>query len=211
MRASTALIALGAAVASAQSNGVGNYSSELDMHIDPNSIGSQQRAIWCRAQTNTCGLLCDNNTSKNSCVQEKLEYDCICAANNSAPALQYYQQTIPTFICETLFSQCDKQNVGNAEGQQSCITNIQNLCGKGAPPKVSSGSSSGGDSSGGDSSDSSDSSSTAASSSSQATATQPGNNNAVTTTRSGGLAAPTKVPAANGVAFAVAVGALALL
>ncbi|KAF4585345.1 PCI domain-containing protein [Ophiocordyceps camponoti-floridani] len=206
MRASTAAVIFGAAVASAQgqSGGVGNYSSELDMRIDANSIPSQTRAIWCRAQTNTCGLLCDNNTSKNSCVQEELKYDCVCAGNNSAPALQYYQQTIPTFICETLFSQCDKQNVGNADNQQSCIQNIQSLCGKNAPPKVSSG---GSDSS----SDSSESSSASASSTSQPTATQAGNNNAVTTTKSGGLAAPTKVPAANGLAFAVAAGVLAIL
>ncbi|RDA82833.1 hypothetical protein CP532_0755 [Ophiocordyceps camponoti-leonardi (nom. inval.)] len=206
MRAFTTVIALGAALATAQSPM--NYSSELDMQIDPNSVPAKERAMWCLAQTNTCGQLCENNTSKNSCLQDKLDWECICASNNSAPGLQYYTQTIPTFKCETLFSQCNSQNVGNADGQQGCINNIQNLCGKAAPPKVSSGgSSSGGD--GGDSSDSS--SSTAASSSSTPSASQAGNNNAVTTTRSGGLAPPTKVPAANGVAFAAAVGFLAVV
>ncbi|RDA90511.1 hypothetical protein CP533_0849 [Ophiocordyceps camponoti-saundersi (nom. inval.)] len=208
MRAFTTVVALGAAVASAQSPST-NYSSELDMRIDPNSVPNAERAVWCLAQTNTCGLLCENNTSKNSCAQEKLEYECVCASNNSAPGLQYYTQTIPTFICETLFSQCNTQNVGNADGQMSCLNNIQKQCGKAAPPKGSGGGSS---SSGGDSGDSSSdsSSSTAAASSSSPTASQPGNNNAVTTTRSGGLAPPTKAPAANGVAFAAALGFLAV-
>ncbi|PHH85066.1 hypothetical protein CDD83_938 [Cordyceps sp. RAO-2017] len=200
MRASTALVVLSAAVASAQSTTTGNYTSELDMIKDFNaqSVQPSQRAVWCRAQTNTCGLLCDNNTNKNSCAQEDLKFECTCASNNSAPGLQYYTQTVPTFICETLFSQCNSQQVGNADGQMGCLNNIQNLCGKAAPPKggVSSDSKDGGDSS----------SSSASSPQPTGSRGSSSSNGAVSSSTSGGLAAPTMAPAGKGAVAAAAFG-----
>jgi len=42
----------------------GNYT------IDPNSVDSTTRANWCRAETNTCPILCGGNLYKsNTCTQ----------------------------------------------------------------------------------------------------------------------------------------------
>ncbi|XP_044714968.1 uncharacterized protein HRG_11601 [Hirsutella rhossiliensis] len=137
MRASTALAVLSAVVASAQS--AQNFTSELDMTIDTNKVKMETRAIWCRAQTNTCGLLCDNNTDKNSCAQDTLKFECTCASNKSMPGLQFYTQTVPTFICEERFKECTNENANKADEQEGCKKNIQALCGKSDPPKRTSG------------------------------------------------------------------------
>ncbi|PWI64771.1 hypothetical protein PCL_08566 [Purpureocillium lilacinum] len=192
MRASAALVAFAAAAVSAQQN----YTSELDMKIDPNTVQLQIRAQWCQAQTNTCNLLCNNDTDKNSCAQEDLKYECTCASNSSAPGLQYYTQTMPTFICDALFGQCNEQNVGNADGQKACTTNIKNLCGKNDPPKAPVS----------DESSSSVSGTPSATGSASATGSK-----ASTTSTSTGLAAPTMAPAGNGAAAAAAIGLLAYL
>ncbi|KAJ6445726.1 chromatin structure-remodeling complex protein RSC7 [Purpureocillium lavendulum] len=191
MRASAALVAFAAAAVSAQQN----YTSELDMKIDPNSVEIQTRAQWCQAQTNTCNLLCNKDTDKNSCAQEDLQYECTCASNSSMPGLQYYTQTLPTFICETLFGQCNVQNAGNADGQKACKTNIKDLCGKNDPPKAPVADSS---------SSASGSASPTASGSASATGTK-----GSTTSTSTGLAAPTMAPVGNGAAAVAAVGLLA--
>ncbi|KAM4059545.1 hypothetical protein HRG_011601 [Hirsutella rhossiliensis] len=195
MRASTALAVLSAVVASAQS--AQNFTSELDMTIDTNKVKMETRAIWCRAQTNTCGLLCDNNTDKNSCAQDTLKFECTCASNKSMPGLQFYTQTVPTFICEERFKECTNENANKADEQEGCKKNIQALCGKSDPPKapVSSGNGDG----------SSDSSSSASSPTSQRTS------GPVSSSTSGGLAAPTMAPAGNGAAVAAALGFLAYL
>ncbi|KAL5088831.1 hypothetical protein Trisim1_006247 [Trichoderma cf. simile WF8] len=131
MRSSAIFVAIAAAVVSAQ---VPTYKSALNMTIDPNSVAQQQRAVWCQAQTNTCQVLCDNNADENDCNQATLTYDCTCASNSSAPGLQYYTQTLPTFICEQLFSNCIQTNAGNQDGQNACKTNIQKLCATQSPP-----------------------------------------------------------------------------
>ncbi|POR35447.1 Uncharacterized protein TPAR_04352 [Tolypocladium paradoxum] len=195
MRLPAALVAFAAAAVSAQQN----YTSELDMRIDPNSVPVQTRATWCQAQTNTCGLLCALNTNKNSCKLEDLSYQCTCTSNNSMPGLAYYTQTLPTFICQTLFSQCNTQNVGNADGQKACTVNIQNLCGKNDPPKAPV-------SGGGDGDSSSTASGTA-----KPTSSQTGSGSSAASTTSKGLAAPTMMPAGHGAAAAAAIGFLAYL
>lgn len=68
--------------------------------------------------------------------QMDLSYKCICGSNNSAPALQYYQQTMPTFICTRLFEDCIQQNIGSADGQEDCTNNINDLCGTIPPSKA---------------------------------------------------------------------------
>ncbi|PHH75080.1 hypothetical protein CDD82_4606 [Ophiocordyceps australis] len=200
MRVSNTLCLVATTVVSAQSSqSRHNYTSELDMKIDPNSVSTQQRAVWCQAQTNTCGLLCDNNTGKNACSQEDLGFECTCASNSSIPGLQYYTQTMPTFICETLFSQCNMENVGNADGQKACTTNIRDLCGTNPPPKAPVSSDDHGDG---------DNDSKASGSSGPAASGTGGN--AVVSTTSGGLA-PTMVPGSNGAVAAAALGFLAYL
>ncbi|EHK26450.1 uncharacterized protein TRIVIDRAFT_92091 [Trichoderma virens Gv29-8] len=131
MRSSAIFVAIAAAVVSAQ---VPTYKSSLNMTIDPNTVAQQQRAVWCQAQTNTCQVLCDNNADENDCNQATLSYDCTCASNSSAPGLQYYTQTLPTFICEQLFSNCIQTNAGNQDGQTACKNNIQKLCATRNPP-----------------------------------------------------------------------------
>ncbi|PNY24341.1 Uncharacterized protein TCAP_05720, partial [Tolypocladium capitatum] len=194
MRASAALVVFAAAVSAQQ-----NYTSDLDMKIDPNSVPVQTRATWCQAQTNTCGLLCGLNTNKNSCSLDDLSYQCTCTSNNSMPGLQYYTQTMPSFICETLFSQCNTQQVGNADGQKACTDQIQKLCGHSNPPKAPV--------SGGDDGDGSSTASGTVKPSSSNT----GSGSSATSKTSGSLAAPTMVPGGNGAAVAAAVGFLAYL
>ncbi|UNI15037.1 hypothetical protein JDV02_001609 [Purpureocillium takamizusanense] len=196
MRASAVVVAFAAAAVSAQQN----YTSELDMKIDPNSVEIQLRAQWCQAQTNTCNLLCNNDTDKNNCAQEDLKYECTCASNSSAPGLQFYTQTMPTFICDALYGQCNQQNAGNADGQKACTSNIKDLCGKLAPPKAPVSDES--------SSSASPSGTTSPTGSGSASAT---GSKATGTSTSTGLAAPTMAPAGNGAAAAAAIGLLAYL
>jgi hypothetical protein len=136
MRTTTAAFAIAAAAATVSGQTVQNYTSALDMEIDPNSVPTQLRATWCQGQTNTCNVLCGLDTASNDCVQSTLEYDCTCSSNNSAPGLQYYTQTIPFFVCRELYSQCIAQNAGNADGQDACDENINALCFEHDPPSA---------------------------------------------------------------------------
>lgn len=149
------------------------------------------------------------------CQQETLKYDCKCASNSSAPGLQYYTETLPTFICKELFGQCIAAHPNDADGQNACTKDIDDKCATQNPPKEPVG---GGSSSDGDDDD--DDTTSSATSARPAQTPQPsgsgsGNDNEpednVTTTSSDGLAAPTLVPGANGVAAVAAIGVLAYL
>ncbi|KAE8443052.1 hypothetical protein EG329_002375 [Mollisiaceae sp. DMI_Dod_QoI] len=117
---STIAVALMAAVVVAQTT---------NNTIDPNSVPSTTRSQWCQAQTNTCGTLCSGDYNNNSCIPDTLTFSCTCASNNSQPGLQYYKETMPTFICEQIFTNCIAQNVGDAAAQALCNSNEQNNCG----------------------------------------------------------------------------------
>ncbi|RDW88870.1 hypothetical protein BP6252_00902 [Coleophoma cylindrospora] len=103
--------------------------------IDPNSISLSTRSSWCASQLNTCGTLCSGSTASNTCDpctnsrETSLDYGCTCSANNSVPGVIYYMQTIPTFICEQIYSNCISDNQNNAEGQLTCINNESTNCG----------------------------------------------------------------------------------
>ncbi|OAQ72856.1 PCI domain-containing protein [Pochonia chlamydosporia 170] len=193
MRFSAALVALAAASAQAQTKY--NYTSELDMTIDPNTVPQTERATWCQGQTNTCRLLCNADAAVNSCSESTLKWNCTCSSNSSTPGIQYYKQTMPFYICQALFSQCITTNAGNAQGQDVCNNNIKPLCAKNDPPKSPIGDSSGGSSSTTDAS--------------KPTQTG-GSNTQVTTTSSKGLAGPTMAPVGNGV-FVAAMGLMAYM
>ncbi|KOS20266.1 hypothetical protein ESCO_006083 [Escovopsis weberi] len=200
MRSVAVLIALAASAVTAQ---VQNYTSSLDMRVDPNEVAQQQRAVWCQAQTNSCQQLCNTNTNDNSCNQATLEYSCTCSKNSSAPALQYYIQTMPTFICQQVFSDCITANAGNAKGQADCKSHIEKLCGTAKPPLASD-----------DSDDDDSSSSTTSASATKATApptsaahSATAANAAPTSQTSTSLAGPALAP---GGAGAVAVAAAGL-
>ncbi|TQV95741.1 PCI domain-containing protein [Cordyceps javanica] len=188
-----ALAAAGAATAQVQ-----NYTSSLDMKLDPNQATAQERAQWCSAETNSCSQLCGNTETKNDCSASTLDYACICGSNSSAPALQYYTQTMPTFICQKLFDICNSQNVGNRNNQIACETNIRSHCGTQDPTKATTGGSS-----------SASGSSTTASP--QATGQTGGSGSASSTSSSHGLAAPTMAAGQGIAAAAAAVGVFAYL
>lgn len=200
MRFSLALLAVAASTASAA---VAEYDSSLNMTLNANEVDAQTRATWCQAQTNSCTSLCDDSTDENSCTQTTLAWECVCSSNHSAPAVQYYTQTVPTFICEELYSDCIAENTGSASGQKECKSNIKELCGTLSPSSASSDDD--------DEDDESSSSTTAGT----ATATSAGSTSSasdesVTSTSSDGLAGPTMAPG-KGAAAAVAIGMLAYL
>ncbi|TDZ34270.1 hypothetical protein C8035_v010757 [Colletotrichum spinosum] len=123
MRTSFAVLALSAiAAVSAQRK----VFSNADINVAAVSI--TDRANWCTGQRNVCNVLC-GRTSANDCDPSTLNYSCTCASNSSAPALEYYRQTLPTLICEQAFNDCITANVGNARGQENCTTTIQAQCG----------------------------------------------------------------------------------
>ncbi|KAF9772998.1 hypothetical protein IL306_009260 [Fusarium sp. DS 682] len=200
MRSSFALLAMAISAVSAQS--VQDYKSSLDMTIDPNSVDLATRSSWCGAQQNTCDALCKDDTKTNRCTEDDLKWDCTCSSNSSAPGLQYYTQTMPTFICQQLFSQCISQNTGSQDGQKQCKSKIGSKCATQNPPKEVI------DDDGDATSTASDTATTSATrSSSQATGTA----ESVTSTTSDGFAAPTMAPMGGGAAAAVALGVLAYL
>lgn len=140
--------------------------------------------------------------SDNRFLQTDLSWECTCASNSSMPGLQYYTQTVPTFICEELYSQCITTNAGSAKLQKECTKNIQDLCATQGPPDADSSSSS---TESETATAAASGSATKSSSSAEATA------DSVTSTSSDGFAAPTMAPAGKGAAAAVAIGMLAYL
>lgn len=62
-------------------------------------------------------------------------FECLCA-NNSQPGLEYYIQTIPTFLCEQEFDQCIQANLQNSSGQDVCKATRKKNCGQLVPNKV---------------------------------------------------------------------------
>ncbi|KAM0188569.1 hypothetical protein ACHAPA_001797 [Fusarium lateritium] len=203
MRSSFALLAMAISAASAQS--VKSYKNSLEMTIDPNTVDIATRSDWCGAQQNTCDTLCSDDTESNQCTETDLKWECTCSSNSSAPGIQYYTQTMPTFICQQLFSQCITENTSSQQGQRECKSKIDDKCAKLSPPKnVASN----------DDDDDDDSTSTAsnsATSSATESSSATGTAESVSTTASDGFAAPTMAPAGKGAAAAVALGMLAYL
>lgn len=129
MRASAIILAVAAGVVSAQDPNQ-NYTSSLDMTINPGLVDLPTRSDWCTAQSNTCDQLCDQSSETNRCSIDDLSYNCTCSSNNSAPGLEYYTGTMPTFICKELFSECIETNAGDADAQDACKENIDAHCGR---------------------------------------------------------------------------------
>ncbi|KAF5685121.1 PCI domain-containing protein [Fusarium denticulatum] len=202
MRSSFALLAMAVAAVSAQTT-IQNYKSSLDMTIDPNSVDLATRSSWCGAQQNTCDALCKDDTNENKCTENDLKWECTCSSNSSTPGLQYYTQTMPTFICEELYSQCISQNTGSQSGQKECTSKIEDKCAKQSPPKdvVSDD----------DDDTSSTATDTATTSATRASSEATGTAESVTSTSSDAFAAPTMAPAGRGAAAAVALGMMAYL
>ncbi|MCJ1238998.1 hypothetical protein MMC14_006990 [Varicellaria rhodocarpa] len=87
------------------------------------------RNSWCTSEKTTCGVLCNgaNTPTGNTCDSTALSANCTCSANNSSPALQYYQGTLLSFICNKAQGDCNATNAGNLAGQQQCT--VKYVCG----------------------------------------------------------------------------------
>ncbi|KUI65798.1 hypothetical protein VM1G_01476 [Cytospora mali] len=109
--------------------------------IDPAEVSLTLRASWCNGQTSTCNTLCDSDPNSNSCDPNTLDFDCTCQ-NGSAPGLQYYTQTIDTYVCQQAFTDCNQANAGDANAQKNCTDTIQDSCGTLNPADYSASSSS---------------------------------------------------------------------
>ncbi|KAL2067186.1 hypothetical protein VTL71DRAFT_1610 [Oculimacula yallundae] len=103
--------------------------------IDPNTVDPTTRSQWCLGQRNTCGTLCSGNLADNDCDTTTLQFKCTCAANNSAPGLMYYQNTMPTFICQKIFETCISTNAGVDAAQRACKAAEAANCGHNDPAK----------------------------------------------------------------------------
>ncbi|KHJ31596.1 putative pci domain-containing protein [Erysiphe necator] len=101
--------------------------------FNPATVSPTLRAQWCQGQTNTCGTLCSGNLKENDCDPDTLNYSCHCGANNSSPGLQYYKETMPTFICEMVFDNCIKAGENSQAAQALCTENEKRDCGHLSP------------------------------------------------------------------------------
>lgn len=194
MRQNTLLVALSALTVAAAQN----------FTINPGTVKPSDRADWCNAEYNSCGKLCGGNPTANDCDVDTLKYECTCA-NGTAPGLEYYIQTIPTFICEQAFSECVAANTASAKAQDECKANIKSKCGTLDPSKVQLG--------GGSSSDTTSSSagSTPTTQAAGASSSKAAGQSVASSSSSHAAAAPTNAAAiGNGVAM-VAAGVFAVL
>ncbi|TGO52841.1 hypothetical protein BOTNAR_0312g00020 [Botryotinia narcissicola] len=110
--------------------------------IDPNTIDAPTRSQWCTAEINTCGTLCSGAVDANTCdtiskihshenpCSNSLNYTCTCSSNGSTPGLQYYRQTLPTYICETVFAKCIAAGENDAAAQKLCRETEAKNCGQ---------------------------------------------------------------------------------
>ncbi|KAK4205264.1 hypothetical protein QBC40DRAFT_344795 [Triangularia verruculosa] len=97
--------------------------------IDISKVSPSTKSAWCNAQFNSCGALCFGSLKKNDCQASDLTYECVCS-NGTAPGLDYYLQTIPTFICNEAFSQCTQERQGGSAAElKKCTTDIRDNCG----------------------------------------------------------------------------------
>ncbi|KAF0326332.1 hypothetical protein GQ607_006535 [Colletotrichum asianum] len=122
MRTSFAVLAISAVTAVSAQRKV--YSA-ADINVA--NVNLQTRASWCTGERNVCNVLC-NRATANECDPATLNYTCTCS-NGTAPGLEYYEQTLPTFICNQAFEDCIAANVGNSRGQTNCTDSIKSQCG----------------------------------------------------------------------------------
>ncbi|KAB8291156.1 hypothetical protein EYC80_009844 [Monilinia laxa] len=103
--------------------------------IDPNTVDPSLRSQWCTGEINTCGTLCSGDYDSNTCDTATLNYTCTCSSNGSTPGLQYYLQTMPTFICEKIYQDCIAAGENDAAAQKLCTQAETKNCGKLDPDK----------------------------------------------------------------------------
>ncbi|MCJ1329662.1 hypothetical protein MMC10_006342 [Thelotrema lepadinum] len=130
--------ALLAGVAFAQSPNTSFNQSVITTVIG--EVNQTLRANWCTAQQSSCGTLCGGGISDNTCDATSLNFTCTCSSNNSAPALQYYNPTMLSFICNQALGDCLKANAQSQAQQANCKSTI--VCGNSSVGAVASAASS---------------------------------------------------------------------
>ncbi|EJT70332.1 hypothetical protein GGTG_11360 [Gaeumannomyces tritici R3-111a-1] len=128
------VMALSAAapLAAAQAIQIPPLPFNLTFKPDLSKVSSDRRSDWCNGERAVCDTLCgapNTYPTKNDCDPGNLQFACTCQ-NGTAPGLQYYQNSLPTFICEEAFEQCIAASVGDSTAQGKCNTDIRSLCGK---------------------------------------------------------------------------------
>ncbi|ESZ95489.1 hypothetical protein SBOR_4143 [Sclerotinia borealis F-4128] len=111
-------------------------SGSCSAQIDPSSVSASLRSQWCSEQITTCGTLCAGNYDANNCDTVTLCYECTCSASSSSPALQYYTQTMPTFLCEQLYDNCIFAGENDAAAQKKCQDAEKVNCGHLNPDSI---------------------------------------------------------------------------
>ncbi|QSZ29876.1 hypothetical protein DSL72_004394 [Monilinia vaccinii-corymbosi] len=109
--------------------------NDTNSTIDPNTVDPSLRSQWCTGEINTCGTLCDGDYDANTCDTTTLKYTCTCSSNSSSPGLQYYLQSMPTFICEKIYQDCISKGENDAAAQKLCTQARAKNCGKLDPDK----------------------------------------------------------------------------
>lgn len=105
------------------------YNNSLEMAIDPATLLKPTRYNFCASHCKSCVELCDGHASRNICDIHDLSYECLCMHNNSIPGLQYYAQTMPTYICKALYEQCRGLYGHSEEDLFDCKESFLRHCG----------------------------------------------------------------------------------
>jgi len=93
-------------------------------NVDPATVDPNYRLAWCRAQQNTCPLICPNGqATANTCDSDTLEYTCTCASG-ATPNISDYGQTLPSLECDNWKGQCVNASANNLAGQNFCLSFI---------------------------------------------------------------------------------------
>ncbi|KAK0261810.1 hypothetical protein LTR91_026558 [Friedmanniomyces endolithicus] len=98
-----------------------NYTTSGPINITASSVPYDTRLAWCRAQQNSCPMLCGGQASPNSCDSNTLTYTCTCS-NGNQPNISNYDQTIPSFVCAQWKIDCVAAHPNDLTGQTGCLS-----------------------------------------------------------------------------------------
>ncbi|KAK1065081.1 hypothetical protein LTR74_008193 [Friedmanniomyces endolithicus] len=98
-----------------------NYTTSGPINITASSVPYDTRLAWCRAQQNSCPMLCGGQASPNSCDSNTLAYTCTCS-NGNQPNISNYDQTIPSFVCAQWKIDCVAAHPNDLGGQTGCLS-----------------------------------------------------------------------------------------
>ncbi|KAK0859942.1 hypothetical protein LTS02_008809 [Friedmanniomyces endolithicus] len=98
-----------------------NYTTSGPINITASSVPYDTRLAWCRAQQNSCPMLCGGQASPNSCDSNSLAYTCTCS-NGNQPNISNYDQTIPSFVCAQWKIDCVAAHPNDLTGQTGCLS-----------------------------------------------------------------------------------------